>query len=54
MNYNDFGQNVEYIEYTVKKGDSLYNIAQNYNTTVATLTDINMLTSNNIFPGQVL
>lgn len=54
MNYNDFGQNVEYIEYTVKKGDSLYNIAQNYNTTVSTLTDINMLTSNNIFPGQVL
>lgn len=54
MEYNDFGLRVEYLEYTVKKGDSLYTIANKYNTTVSTLTDINMLTTNNIFPGQVL
>ncbi len=54
MNYDDFGLRIEYVEYTVKKGDSLYTIAQKYNTTVSALTDINMLTSNTIFPGQVL
>lgn len=54
MNYDDFGLRVEYIEYTVVKGDTLYEIAKKYNTTVNTLTDINMLTNNNIFPGQVL
>lgn len=54
MNYNDFGLRIEYVEYTVKKGDSLYEIAKKYNTTVNTLTDINMLTTNTIFPGQVL
>lgn len=54
MNYNDFGLRVDYVEYTVQKGDSLYEIAKKYNTTVNDLTDINMLTSNAIFPGQVL
>ncbi len=54
MEYNEFGLRVEYLEYTVKKGDSLYTIAKKYNTTVQVLTDINMLTTNNIFPGQVL
>ena len=54
MNYDDFGLRIEYVEYTVKKGDSLYTIAQKYNTTVSALTDINMLTSNTIFPDQVL
>ena len=54
MEYNEFGLRVEYLEYTVKKGDSLYNIAKKYNTTVQVLTDINMLTTNNIFPGQIL
>ena len=54
MSYDDFGLRVDYIEYTVVKGDSLYEIAKKYNTTVNTLTDINMLTNNNIFPGQVL
>lgn len=54
MIYDDFGIRVEYVEYTVSKGDTLYEIAKKYNTTVATLTDINMLTTNTIFPGQVL
>ncbi len=54
MEYNEFGLRVEYLEYTVKKGDSLFTIAKKYNTTVQVLTDINMLTTNNIFPGQVL
>ena len=40
--------------YIVKKGDSLYSIAQKYNTTVDELKKINGLTSNIINIGQVL
>lgn len=40
--------------YIVKKGDSLYSIAQKYNTTVDELKKINGLTSNIINAGQVL
>ena len=54
MNYNDFGLRIDFVEYTVKKGDSLYTIAKAYNTTVSELSDINMLTNTTIFPGQVL
>ncbi len=54
MNYNELGQRIDYFEYKVKKGDSLYSIAKKYDTTVALLTDINMLTNSVIFPGQVL
>ena len=40
--------------YIVKKGDSLYSIAQKYNTTVDELKKLNGLTSNIINVGQIL
>ena len=40
--------------HTVKKGDTLYNIARRFNITVDTLKEYNGLTSNNISIGQVL
>ena len=40
--------------YTVKKGDSLYSIARNYNTTVSEIISLNNLKSNNLSIGQVL
>lgn len=43
-----------YVTYTVKKGDSLYTIAQKYNTSVDSLIKLNELTSNNLSIGQVL
>ena len=42
------------INYTVKKGDSLYNIAKTFNTSVSDITRINNLTSNNLSIGQNL
>ena len=46
--------NPTYTEYVVKKGDSLYTIAKKYKTTIAELTDVNMLTTNTLYPNQVL
>ena len=43
-----------YVNYTVKKGDSLYSIANKYNTTVEQIKKLNNLTSNNLSIGQKL
>ena len=40
--------------YTVKKGDSLYSIAQKYNTTVNEIMNLNYLNNTNLYIGQVL
>ena len=40
--------------YIVKKGDSLYNIAKKYNTSVNDLKTLNNLSTNNLSIGQVL
>ena len=46
--------NNNYEQYIVQKGDSLYSIAKKYGTTIAELVDFNTLTSNVIYPNQVL
>lgn len=42
------------INYTVKKGDSLYALAKTYNTTVDNIKTLNNLTSNTLSIGQIL
>ena len=42
------------INYTVKKGDNLYNIAKTYNTSIEAIKNLNNLTTNNLSIGQVL
>ena len=42
------------INYTVKKGDSLYNIAKKYNTSVSDILKASNLTSTSLSIGQVL
>ena len=50
-NYND---DEKYLTYSVNRGDTLYSIAEKYNTTVDAIKSINGLTSNNLSIGQVL
>lgn len=40
--------------YTVKEGDTLYNLARVYGVSVDSIKDLNYLTSNNLIIGQVL
>ncbi|MBE6160332.1 MAG: LysM peptidoglycan-binding domain-containing protein [Lactobacillales bacterium] len=53
-NISDDEQNIEYIIYTVKSGDSLYSIARKYNTSVNEIMNLNNLTSNLLSIGQTL
>lgn len=45
---------VGYIEYTVKKGDSLYNIAKTYGVSVSDIMKFNNMSSNLLSIGQVI
>lgn len=47
-------QSADAASYSVKSGDSLWTIAQKYNTTVSHLKSINNLSSDLIFPKQVI
>ena len=40
--------------YIIKPGDTLYTIANKYNTTIKSIKDINNLSSNTIYPGGIL
>ena len=50
----DYEPPTNYQTYTVKKGDSLYQIAKKFNTSVDNIKRKNNLTSNNLSIGQIL
>ena len=50
----DYEVSNDYKEYVVKKGDSLYSIAKQYNITVNDIITANNLTNNNLSIGQIL
>ena len=54
MKDNDNTTMPNFVMYTVKAGDSLYSITQQYNTTVDKIKSDNKLTSNTLSIGQVL
>ena len=47
-------KNENYLNYTVQKGDNLYNIANKYNTTVNNIKELNNLSTTVLQIGQVL
>ncbi len=47
-------EDLNYFNYIVKKGDNLYDLARQYNTSVDELKRINGLTNNNLSVGQIL
>ena len=53
-NVNSSIQSITYTSYIVKAGDTLSAIANQYNTTIATILELNNLTSNSISVGQAL
>ena len=52
--YNESNNVPSYINYTVKKGDTLYNIAKNFNTSVDTIMKDNGLVNTSLSIGQNL
>ena len=52
--YTPPSDNQNTISYTVKKGDSLYKIANNYSVAVSDIVNLNNLKTNNLSIGQVL
>ncbi len=52
--YTPPNNQINTINYTVKKGDSLYKIANKYNTSVSNIIKLNNLNTNNLSIGQVL
>ena len=47
-------QSAEAASYKVKSGDSLWLIAEKHNTTIAKIKSLNKLSSNLIFPNQII
>lgn len=45
---------ISYLTYTVRRGDNLYNIAKNYNTSVSDIVKLNNLNNTSLSIGQVL
>ena len=55
MYYRDTQKDTYFEYYTIKKGDSLYKIAKNYNINPSLLSSMNGFDMNDyIYPGQVL